>query len=45
MNQINPNFRCIYVFKHIELDDDLKPYLELKTPPKKQKEIKLMEEN
>jgi hypothetical protein len=24
-----------YIYEHIELDDDLKPYLNLKTPPPK----------
>ena len=30
-----------YIYKHIELDDDLKPYLNLRTPPPKQEIIKI----
>jgi hypothetical protein len=30
-----------YIYKHIELDDDLKPYLNLRTPPPKQENIKI----
>ncbi len=26
---------CLFVYEHIDLDDDLKPYLNLKTPPPK----------